>query len=571
MAINGKVVGGMTQVGVELELETSGPSLLLVVSRYKHNIDVAEKFAASEREMLKVMDNAAKDNRLMGWREVGNGPPQPEPVSITNLSEEEEEDGSGDKEQSKDAVDDDHHVPNEDDYRMDRKASNECDHDELHDNIESSTTTATTIILQPQLVHDRTQVARNEDSFSSGSESSPPRPCRLQQQMESPSEEEKPTSDDASNQDWEEDENAWLGCVCGKIHSKSRTGVFWIQCEACKSWYDVSVGCVGFTEAEAKAIQNWTCWACPEGKVEATPSLLSPSRTETKDIDTNESEEIEETEGSQKDISPKSREEHTEDGVVNSQDVTNQEQARLKLDEEGDQPTVSLRSTPPTQKERSPISKEEQPENGTVNSPEVVNQEQDEFKVDEEDGQPTLSRKSDLTSPTQKNRSPTSKEEQSENGTVKSPKMANQEHQFLKLVQESNHPTGSSRGGTTSHTHAAVQSQSKNGTITRRKKIEAPQPRKRKDGSFSRPTGRSPSGYDWGATRGICAPNFLPKGTLVNVKPHSWSRRNCLGGIGRVIDVYEDDCGDCFYDVKYVVGSFREHNIMAEYVSKHEF
>ena len=47
--VNGKVVGGMTQVGVEMEIETSGPTLLLAISRYKHANDAARKFADRAR------------------------------------------------------------------------------------------------------------------------------------------------------------------------------------------------------------------------------------------------------------------------------------------------------------------------------------------------------------------------------------------------------------------------------------------------------------------------------------------------------------------------------------------
>ena len=73
VAINGKPVGGMTEAGLELELELSAPHLLLAVSRYRHADKVAKQFAEMERKMLDIMDRAARDDRLMGWREIGNG------------------------------------------------------------------------------------------------------------------------------------------------------------------------------------------------------------------------------------------------------------------------------------------------------------------------------------------------------------------------------------------------------------------------------------------------------------------------------------------------------------------
>jgi hypothetical protein len=59
--VNGKTVGGMTRVGLDLEIKTSGPILLLAVSRYKHAEDAVRKFAAMERRMIQVMDSAAQD------------------------------------------------------------------------------------------------------------------------------------------------------------------------------------------------------------------------------------------------------------------------------------------------------------------------------------------------------------------------------------------------------------------------------------------------------------------------------------------------------------------------------
>ena len=73
LMVNGKEVGGMSEVGVELEIDTSGPKLNLVVSRYKHAKNVQKKFVEAERQMMRVMDSAARDDRLIGYREIGNG------------------------------------------------------------------------------------------------------------------------------------------------------------------------------------------------------------------------------------------------------------------------------------------------------------------------------------------------------------------------------------------------------------------------------------------------------------------------------------------------------------------
>ena len=63
------------------------------------------------------------------------------------------------------------------------------------------------------------------------------------------------------SEDWENDDNPWIGCVCGKIHAAPAV-VFWIQCESCDTWCNVAPACVGFDEDEAK-FKTWTCRACP--------------------------------------------------------------------------------------------------------------------------------------------------------------------------------------------------------------------------------------------------------------------------------------------------------------------
>ena len=59
----------------------------------------------------------------------------------------------------------------------------------------------------------------------------------------------------------DDDENPWLGCVCGKTHP-SPIRVFWVQCESCEAWYNVAEECVGFDERTAEKMDKWCCWAC---------------------------------------------------------------------------------------------------------------------------------------------------------------------------------------------------------------------------------------------------------------------------------------------------------------------
>ena len=77
----------------------------------------------------------------------------------------------------------------------------------------------------------------------------------------------KNSSDSACNSDEDEyegvedDENPWLGCVCGKTHPHP-IKVFWIQCEGCDAWYNVAQECVGFDAKVAEKLEEWCCWTC---------------------------------------------------------------------------------------------------------------------------------------------------------------------------------------------------------------------------------------------------------------------------------------------------------------------
>ena len=59
----------------------------------------------------------------------------------------------------------------------------------------------------------------------------------------------------------DDDENPWLGCVCGKTHPRP-IKVFWVQCEICEAWYNVAEECVGFDGRTAEKMDKWCCWAC---------------------------------------------------------------------------------------------------------------------------------------------------------------------------------------------------------------------------------------------------------------------------------------------------------------------
>ena len=86
------------------------------------------------------------------------------------------------------------------------------------------------------------------------------------------------------------DEDApWNGCVCGAIHP-SPLVVFWIACDKCSAWFNVSPKCVGFDEGAASTLKEWICWEC-KPPVEVTRQL-SPDKPSiaSQDMKRNESE-----------------------------------------------------------------------------------------------------------------------------------------------------------------------------------------------------------------------------------------------------------------------------------------
>jgi hypothetical protein len=70
IAVNGKGVGGMTTTGVEIELEVSGPDLVLLVSRYKFADEIRESIHQAEQAYLQTVDAVINDDRLLGWTDI---------------------------------------------------------------------------------------------------------------------------------------------------------------------------------------------------------------------------------------------------------------------------------------------------------------------------------------------------------------------------------------------------------------------------------------------------------------------------------------------------------------------
>jgi hypothetical protein len=75
------------------------------------------------------------------------------------------------------------------------------------------------------------------------------------------------------------EDTPWNGCVCGATHPRPLE-VFWIACDTCSAWFNVSPKCVGFDEQTASTLKEWTCWDCapkPNMSVQLSPQKTSIS------------------------------------------------------------------------------------------------------------------------------------------------------------------------------------------------------------------------------------------------------------------------------------------------------
>lgn len=314
----------MTITGLEIELDQSGPELMLLVSRYKFADEVQESTEQAEQIHLKSVDAAVNDDRRLDWTDVCGGSSS---MNTTASVEASEESASTEKKRgqatsptdrgrsesfrsSKDFEDAKNETQTQEDEFGDSnspRSADEADKEEQEspgnsllsprnaDEAEWSkeygelTTPPGSAILkkQQQPASKNTFDAQSDNESEIDSEPSDQdseigeelpqlndngSPFRFHAE-ESSVAESSPESDLVGKEqglDEEEDDgNAWYGCVCGKLHSK--IPVFWIQCETCRTWYNVSADCVGFSEAAAKYVVNWTCWGCP--KLTTTASI----------------------------------------------------------------------------------------------------------------------------------------------------------------------------------------------------------------------------------------------------------------------------------------------------------
>ena len=272
---------GMTEAGFELELDLSTTSLVLVVSRYKHTEEADQKFALMEQQMFDHMDNVSRDNRLLGWQEIGNGATRMDPssqLSSSLLMIEGSTTTTTTNNKSK--------------YNRRSEQQQQLQQLRTMPIGESATTSHQTILSESNKskdgsngnklvkngrngVHSKKKDAASEHRLenlksSIGSDVDERGEAhRSLITIENKNNNDPDDDDDSDNNDdrsfdsdnsMNEDQNPCMGCICGELHD-DRFKKFWLQCESCKSWYDVAQKCIGFGRNKAENIV-WHCEAC---------------------------------------------------------------------------------------------------------------------------------------------------------------------------------------------------------------------------------------------------------------------------------------------------------------------
>ena len=358
IAVNGKQTGGMSEDCLQIELDVSGQELLLVVARYKFPVEIQSREKQEEMSCLREIDASMNDERLLDWTQLGNhnihvaNAPYPlkdiNPVTPANQSEclsllrSSLEDSLHRSNGTKMSDEEDaptnnkipiasnaHRRPNCDETPTDNPSVNDAHTVNMNPsnlfpprNADFAETEKTSCEIndvgrtspeedasaaQPDGLDDKTSehsagksVKRSDDdaevSKNQGIQKNIGDPPLLAAVAEESSLSESDKSEDSSSSnsetEEEDDGTAWMGCVCGKVHRK--WNVFWIQCDACHSWYNAATRCIGFDRHTAENMSGWLCPVCAEddndGKsAESKSSLLAIEPNPTEDVEGKES------------------------------------------------------------------------------------------------------------------------------------------------------------------------------------------------------------------------------------------------------------------------------------------
>lgn len=259
VSIDGKCVGGMSELSVQLLVETSGANLTVTVARYLHAETIRKEASIHEAKVLELTDQQCADKRQMDWVDAGitaadNSAFSIRPRELNVVSEKKRE-----------------IVHKATRTKMDIKSEKKqvllCNDEDQRDRTFNTMKTPqkkprlpTTPLAQPsRLSNDMlTTTSHTETIPGLKSGDCATTPLSIQKLRDATF---LPSVHGSLMQE-SDDGNAWFNCVCMHCHDE-RVPVFWVQCDSCCSWYNVARGCVGFDEDQAESI-TWICPGCPD-------------------------------------------------------------------------------------------------------------------------------------------------------------------------------------------------------------------------------------------------------------------------------------------------------------------
>lgn len=277
LAVNGKLTGGMTEECFQIELAVSGQDLLLLISRYKYPLEIRSNEKQQEISMLREIDAAMNDERLLHWTHQGaNHGGAVKTNHPLRCPDEDKETSNQDRLQPKPPADN-RELPSSEPALKEKPTQRTMECSQSKNQVNRNGTdhmdfTGDVVGCNDDDLRSCDHVEDDARSRSSSAISDDSNTLGSQEEEE---------EDDTSQED--DDGCAWMGCVCGKIHRKG--DFFWIQCDCCKSWYNPATRCIGFDRSHAESLPGWLCPVC--GAEESSVSSKSKNREanqDTKDV-----------------------------------------------------------------------------------------------------------------------------------------------------------------------------------------------------------------------------------------------------------------------------------------------
>jgi hypothetical protein len=307
VAVDGKPVGGMTTVAVEMVLEQAGPQVVVIVSRQKFD-EPRKNRINSENEDVNCDCGISNGRRVEIGDERVNLPRSPS-ISAARREQHVDQGLASERTAYRDTIAVRRGVPDSSvgmtspqNGQSIQLANQEC-HDQKERGeamVRSSwlpgAASFPTVLRTQQTRPHRSFVALGDghlcdDDIDRSNKSVVPtgmldehvenaslvcgysnrksNPVNQPLQEENKSESAEEEHDDSSIEEGSDDLGVCNGCICGETHKRSRQHheIFWLRCDRCGCWYDCSSNCVGFSESMAEAQGEWNCWACDDHNV----------------------------------------------------------------------------------------------------------------------------------------------------------------------------------------------------------------------------------------------------------------------------------------------------------------